>query len=182
MEKEAGITLTELLVVTSIIAILVIAFGFSYQGWMGKYRVESQIKEIYADLMDARSRAITRNHWYFVLLNTNKYQATEDTDDSLGTAPNSGDTTIWSSEKTFQHGYQFTMVSAETLPLMLIFDTRGLLSYVIGGNVTPITTPIVARIDSTYEPDYDCLILDRSRIRMGKYGKYDEEKHECKEK
>lgn len=169
MGKNDGVTLTELMVVVSIIAILVIAFGFSYQGWMGKYRVESQMKEIYADLMDARSRSVTRNHRYFVSLNTNNYQATEDSNDSLGTAPDAGDDTIWDSAKTLQYGYQFTMVSAETLPLTLIIDTRGLLSYVSGGNILPVTTQIVTRIDSTYEPDYDCLIIDRSRIRMGKY-------------
>ena len=70
MVRERGVTLVELLVVISIIGILVIALGFSYVGWQGAYKVEKATKDIYADLMDARGRAITRGLTYFADFNT----------------------------------------------------------------------------------------------------------------
>ena len=75
-----GITLIELLVVMSIIGILVVALGFSFQGWRGAYKVESIVKEVYSDLMDARSKAMTSGGMsYFVELNAGSYQIFEDT-------------------------------------------------------------------------------------------------------
>ena len=56
--SERGVTLVELIVVISVIGILAIALGFSYVGWQGAYRVEKTTKELYTDLMDARSRAM----------------------------------------------------------------------------------------------------------------------------
>ena len=41
MRNNKGVTLVELLIVFSIIAILVLALGFSYQGWMARYKVDS---------------------------------------------------------------------------------------------------------------------------------------------
>ncbi len=64
--KNRGVTLIELVVVISIISILVIALGFTYQGWVGGYKVEKQTKELYSDLMNARGMAMTRNRAYFV--------------------------------------------------------------------------------------------------------------------
>ena len=44
--NDSGVTLTELLIVVSIIAILAVALGFSYQGWMGNYKIESETKQL----------------------------------------------------------------------------------------------------------------------------------------
>src|SRR4030042_6482895 len=74
-----GVTLIELIVVVSVIGILVIALGFSFEGWMSKYRVESQIKEMYTDLMNSKASAMQRNRMYFVSLTTTRYTIYEDT-------------------------------------------------------------------------------------------------------
>ncbi|NWF75075.1 MAG: prepilin-type N-terminal cleavage/methylation domain-containing protein [Nitrospirae bacterium] len=155
-----GITLVETMVVVSIIAILVIAFGFSYEGWMGKYRIESQIKEVYSDLMEARTRAMTRNMLHFAVINTDNYAIYEDTNNSYGNSPDAEDQSIWSKPKTLIYNYQFKMISSGTLPRTLTFDTRGLISNA--------TAAISFRIDNSLDPDFDCLIIDEARIRMGK--------------
>jgi Tfp pilus assembly protein FimT len=158
--RNAGITLVEIMVIVSIISILIIAFGFSFEGWMGNYRIESQIKELYSDLMEARTRAMTRNMVHFTVLNTDSYQIYEDTNNSYGDAPDAGDQAIWTSPKTLEYEYQLKMISAGVFPLQLTFDTRGLISNA--------TAAISFRIDNTLSPDFDCLIIDEARIRIGK--------------
>ncbi len=62
--KQDGVTLIELLIVIAIGGILVIALGFEFVGWMARYRVESQIKTMQADLLNARQRAMEKNIQY----------------------------------------------------------------------------------------------------------------------
>ena len=98
MEKtkgNKGVTLIELLVVVSIISILAVALAFSFQGWMGGYKVESIIKEVYSDLMDARSKAMTSGGMsYYVDVNATSYQIFQDTNgdpaDDVGDTPMPG--------------------------------------------------------------------------------------------
>lgn len=56
MKNKSGITLIELLVVIATMGTLAAALVFSFQGWLGNYHAESQTKEMYADLMNARGQ------------------------------------------------------------------------------------------------------------------------------
>ena len=85
--SNKGVTQVELIAVVSVIAGLTIAFGYSYVDWMGKYKVEKATKELYVDLMNARSMAMTRSCDYFVDFNFpappaghGTYRIAEDTD------------------------------------------------------------------------------------------------------
>lgn len=62
-----GFSLIELLVAITIIAIVMVVTGVQFFGWQAKYKVESEIKELEATLMDARMRARQKNRAYFIL-------------------------------------------------------------------------------------------------------------------
>jgi Tfp pilus assembly protein FimT len=70
-----------MLVVIGILGILMGMAGLSGKKWLDRYRVESQTKEMYADLMNARARAMQRNRMHFVALTTSGYTVYEDTND-----------------------------------------------------------------------------------------------------
>lgn len=164
--SEKGVTLIELLVVCAIIGILAIALAFNYQGWVGNYKIESQTKQLYADLMEARTRALTRNFTYLASATSGGYLVVEDSDSS-GTITGP-DSCFWGTPpcqaKTLDSGYKLKSFNGgfPTSAAPLTINTRGLIS--------GVAMPWYVGIDSTnYNPDYDCIIVTQDSIRMGKW-------------
>ncbi len=154
--KNSGITLVELIIVITIVGVLAIALGLGFSDWMGKYKVESQTNELYADLMDARVRAMQNNRVHFVVLAAKSYSIVEDTSpspDGNGKREADNDTQILAKNTTYTLNASLSPSAAE-----FSFNRRGLISHT--GNV---------RLDSTVNPDYDCIVLAATRINMGKW-------------
>lgn len=157
--NNRGITLVELIVVVSIIGILVFALAFQFQGWQGKYKAESQMKELYVDLMNARARAMQNNRIHFVSLAATSYSVYEDTNpapDGNGTLEVAADRLIIQKNLDPTHAIVWTM----TNPL-LRFGGDGLLAVADVGriNVNMVVTDV----------EYDCIDLaEQTRINLGK--------------
>lgn len=149
-----GVTLIELLVVISVIAILVVALGYSFQGWRGRYKVESEIKEMYVDMMNARARAMQRNRVHFVSLTTGSYAVYEDTSpapDGDGNLDTATDTRLV--EKNFEPSHPITWDGAAEID----FTQRGL---------SNVSETICSNTD--FDADYDCILISTSRVNLGK--------------
>ncbi|MGE5299644.1 MAG: GspH/FimT family pseudopilin [Acidobacteriota bacterium] len=161
--NRKGITLIELLVVISVIGILAIALGFSFQGWKGRYQVEGAAKTLYSDLMTARTLAMQRNSTYLAALTATSYQVARDANGNLGIDAGEAIPGYTAAKAT---GYTITGA-----PVTLAFSDRGIISTVAGGALQPIDplTPLTLNLVSTSNPDYDCIVINATKIDLGKF-------------
>lgn len=153
--KKNGFSIIELLVVIVIMGILMGIAGIAYSTWMNKYRLETQTREMYVDLMNARVQAMQKNMAYLVVVAANgySYRVVEDTDEDGAPDPDPGDTT----RSTKQLRYPL-----DGGAITVTMNTRGLVASNPTLNATLRFTAI--GVDAAF----DCITLFTTRIRMGK--------------
>lgn len=172
MKQENGITLIELIIVISVIAILVVALGFSFQGWMGKYRVENQIKQMHSDFMNARAGAMSMNRVHFVTYDDDEYAIYDDRNplpDGDGGLQPPADCRVSAGSDDCLRGFcsrpnhicgkDVEYAITWTGPVnQITFDRRGMMNP--AGSIY---------LTSTVDADYDCIRISQTRINMGKW-------------
>ncbi len=148
--ENRGITLIELVVVICIIGILVASLGFEYQDWLEKYQVERTTKELYADMMHARIRAMESGREHYLILNDRSYVIAEDANDS-GVYD---DPPLPGFPKAVEHQLGWNNHDPVS---KVTFDRRGLMS--------ELRTIWITSADA----DHNCIVVSRSRIITGKF-------------
>jgi type II secretory pathway pseudopilin PulG len=188
--KDKGLTLVELLVVICILNIIAISTAFSFRGWMGKYKIESQTKDLYVELTDARLSAMENKRTHFVRLqDATSYTFYEDDSNGGVKVPNgdgvlqtgsgaSADTELPSYPKNVEYDIDWNNNSI-VMPVNFSFNTRG---------ISSVDADISIYIDRDGDgvqdaiPDYDCIAIRTTRINLGKLeinGTSDRSDDEC---
>lgn len=150
-----GFTLIEVLIVVVIIGIIAAIGTLQMQNTLGRIRVEEQTKQMYADIMSARSRAVSRSRIHFVKIDTaplNRYRIWEDTNPGPD-----GDTKLQEASDA--------LFLQTTVPYNLYgttnsfyFDSQGL-AHGIGS----------IRLENSHTPLTDCITISLTRVRMGRW-------------
>lgn len=154
-----GMTLIEVMMVVAILGTLAVVLWFSFQGWIAKYKVEDQTKRMYADISDARARAMQKKRMTFVAftVSENRYRTFEDTNtspDGDGQLVEAADTPVVNTTT------DYSIVPALTGGVeRFSFSREGLAS--VTGTIRLDSTPL--------SPDYDCITIRTTRIRIGRY-------------
>lgn len=154
MGRRGGFSLIEILVVVAIVGLITVAAVSTFRGMNEKYRVEGETKQMFADLMDARGRAMQRNRAFFVQIGSNGYNTTEDTNpapDGNGIKESADRTAV---SVTVRHA--ITVTSA------------GLSNFRFNRNGIASATGTVW-FASTAQPDYNCITVRETRIKMGQW-------------
>jgi len=153
---RGGFTLVEILITIAILGILMVIAASNFSGLNEKYKVEAETKQLYADLMDARGRAMQRNRWFFVRMTSTGYNTYEDSSPAPdGNGPpldNTADALVTSI--TVRHAISTNLAGGNDFG----FNRNG----IANDNGT-------IRLVSTAQPDYDCITLRPTRIKMGQY-------------
>jgi Tfp pilus assembly protein FimT len=160
LRNEHGITLIELLIGLSIVITLAVVMGFQFTGWMKTYAVESEVKQMYTDIMNARMQAMAKNNCYFAVATSTTYQFFQD---------KNGNCQYDAGTDTAMPG--FTTAKTLAYPLVgpggtIVMDSRGLFS----GIIPPATITIQVNTTSgtNVTADYDCILLSQTRMNTGK--------------
>ncbi|MGC2063873.1 MAG: type II secretion system protein [Thermodesulfovibrionales bacterium] len=139
--NRRGITLVELMIVLAIVGILAVALGFEYSGWMGRYKVEKAVKDIYSDLTTARMRAMQRSRVHFVDFPSNTtYRMVEDTND----------------DGVMNDAAVATFPKTVAYILSAVPWAGNRIAFARNGTMAPTG---VLCLSSTALPDYDCILI-----------------------
>jgi prepilin-type N-terminal cleavage/methylation domain-containing protein len=147
-----GFSLIETLITLAIMSILLGLATLEFSKWIAKYDIESQTQELYSKLQLTRVQAMHRNTCHYFQLERSGYSITADTAPfDFGSCHPGPDDTVVSPFKELK----YSVDKSATIK----FDSRGLV---------PLNNARTICIPSNANPDFDCIVIHRVRINMGK--------------
>lgn len=159
-----GFTLVEVLVAIAILGFLATMAVTSYITLSEKYKVETETKQIYVDLMDARGRAMQRSRFYHVAFASSGYSTVEDgfpAPDGDGNPSNGTNMPVTS--VTLKHAITTvrTVGGAAVGPMNNVTFNRN--------GIPDVTGYLRLASPTNVNPDYNCITILETRTKMGQW-------------
>lgn len=155
-KRRSGFTLVELMIAIAIVGIVAMLAAGTFRGLNEKYRVEGETKQMFSDLMDARGRAMQRSRMFLVEIHANGYQTYEDTSPAPDGNGSLDAADTLTTNVRVAHAIVTDNLAGGTSHLR--FNRNGIAS------VTGFL-----RFSSTVKPDYDCITIRETRVKLGQY-------------
>ena len=162
IRNRDGITLVEIAIAVAILGILAALAITSFGEMREKYAIETETKNFYAAMMEARGRASQRSRHHFVRITSGGFAVFEDTGpspDGDGAYVSGADNQVIN--ETTKHAIAAFLLPASATGDNVIFDRRGISN--VTGYVRFANTP-----GSSANPDYNCVTIRETRLRTGK--------------
>jgi prepilin-type N-terminal cleavage/methylation domain-containing protein len=167
MKNKNGFSLTELIIVVAIMSILLGIAGISGKAWLDRYRVESQMKTMFTDLVNARLSAMNQSRTYFVVFSPSAAAATqytiyEDRDpaDMANPAELDGD-------RVLQIATDSVMKQTTINPVYSVTSDADEIVINARGEVPGAVAPQTIRVIRSFGSSYDCIVVSLTTTRMG---------------
>ncbi|MFA7059396.1 MAG: prepilin-type N-terminal cleavage/methylation domain-containing protein [Pedobacter sp.] len=156
-----GFTLTELMVVITIIGILLSIATLNFHDWQQKAQIERQTRELYSDLNTARTESIFRKTRRRITFQPNSYVFTGYSSDNEASNPG---TTITSRNVSYQLTKVVNGSTASIVDSAVEFNMRGFLTG--ANNSEPVLTLNLNPVGTG--ATFDCIVISVARTNMGK--------------
>jgi prepilin-type N-terminal cleavage/methylation domain-containing protein len=152
MKSRAGFTLLELIITMAIMTVVLGLSTLSFKTWSSKSGIESQVRQLFTDLSDARIKAFHEKRGYRMIFQPNSYLLKNY---SSQNEPSGAGTVVMN--KNVKFGMTKT-VSGDLTDTFVEFDTRG--SSI--NNFTIVVNPLAVAAA------VNCLVISETRVNMGK--------------
>ena len=152
MNNRVGFSLLELLIAIAIIGIMLSIATLSFNQWQVNYNIESQTRELYSDLIEARTTALQTKMPYSIVFQPRSYVMTRYSSEN---EPVANGTVV--KNRTLSHGLT-KGTTGDIADSSVLFDTQGL-TY---NKFTVVVNPLTA------SPACNCLVIFDTRVNMGK--------------
>jgi type IV fimbrial biogenesis protein FimT len=161
VRSVSGFSLVELLVVIAIMGIVMTVSTLSFNSWQVKNNIESQTRELFTDLSEARTKAFTQKKVYGIVLQPTSYvMKTYSSEVEYISNPAAAANGTVVASKSLKYSLA-TNTGADISNTSVVFDTSGFTtSWFIGLSVLvgPATVPA----------SLNCVVVSTARSNMGK--------------
>ena len=157
--NRSGFSLIELIITIAVMGIVVTIATLNFNIWQKKSRMDAQTREIFTDLNEARTNAVTQKIYYGIIFQPNSYVIKSYDSATVPTAATAASTGTTAMTKNLLFGINKAGDVFDNTPVL--FDTTGM--------TIDMCTIFVAPLDPDKdEATVNCSTISAARVNMGK--------------